>query len=408
MSRWPGLSGCARPGNLGLREGVHDRCSQVLLGLAAITTAMDVVPLSVHGGDDTLPARAYVGTDYYTNAQAVCHLTVPLGNGTGQATGFLVGPDLVMANRYRRRFVRLAGDPGRHHRVVGLHAGGNGGGPFMHDLVPIIRRFLPARPTGAIWIDNDDGMVCIGCMDADLAGAGTVVVELSSSAGDTETLVLSAGEPGRFAADIALARDDATADDGILQAGYFHTIYASYADADDGSGAAAAATTVAMVDERNRWFQQDFVQLSHVRLLFTPAPDDPNGYTTSLQVLDELPHPPDGSELELGNAGDGVGILLPQALQLYGQDVQSVWMFRNGQLSLDAKSAGFSGRSVFWQAPRIVVCGSRGPGLRWPVPAEPGLKRRGRLVEPALRAAAGGVVPIRPRPAASSAGSGSW
>jgi len=470
-----------------------------LLAMIAPGGASEVGAHNVYQEDNSKPARAYWGSDYYDHARAVCHISVPFGEGTGSATGFLVGPDLIMTNRHvisseqdateavfrfdyedaygnlpkgetkrydgaellyvepfggydmalvrmtdqdwpstrawlelrreppqanaviyipqhplgkRKRIAVESDDPKDNdpevnpwlipgteglghlltydgnlanggsyrvdtdngssgspviladtHQVAVLHASGGNGGPWIHELVPLIRRFLPPRSSGEIWIDNDDGWVpcegtiTIGCHDADLLGAGTVAVQLTSDTGDSETLVLQEQAPGRFSAEITIAIAETAIGDGVLQTAYLQRIVASYTDVDDGSGEPATATSDAVADARNRWFKADNVSLSQLRLLFTPDPDNRNAYVTTLERISVLPWPAGGRDYDLGASDEGARIDLSRPLQIYGQEVESVWMFRNGHLSLDRHSPVY-GRKRFWEAPRIGVFAS--------------------------------------------------
>ena len=88
------------------------------------------------------------------------------------------------------------------------------------------------------------GSIGFGLSDSDLAGTGSHAVALTTSTGDTETLVLTedATRPGKFAGTITTTQNAVATGNGALEIVDLATITATYADADDGSGNPATAT----------------------------------------------------------------------------------------------------------------------------------------------------------------------
>jgi hypothetical protein len=114
--------------------------------------------------------------------------------------------------------------------------------------------WAPNRSAGVIRLDRhayrcaDTVRVTVG--DSDLAGSGSLGIEITSSGGDAEPLVLTetAAGSGIFVGSIALAPGTPIPSDGSLQVANGNTVTATYDDADDGSGNPATVHDTAVVD----------------------------------------------------------------------------------------------------------------------------------------------------------------
>jgi len=82
------------------------------------------------------------------------------------------------------------------------------------------------------------GTIGFGLSDIDLAGSGTYAIALTTSNGDSETLVLTedSTKPGKFTGSIATTQNPVATGNGALEIIDLATITATYDDADDGSG----------------------------------------------------------------------------------------------------------------------------------------------------------------------------
>jgi len=115
--------------------------------------------------------------------------------------------------------------------------------------------------------------------DADLAGTGSVILELVADSGDMETVVLfEAAEAGNFFADLPSAEGTAAPGDGLLQVAADDTLRLRYTDADDGRGGSnVPREAVAWVDVAAPLFA-GLVGLSpghgHVLLQWAAAADE--------------------------------------------------------------------------------------------------------------------------------------
>ena len=107
---------------------------------------------------------------------------------------------------------------------------------------------------GYIALDSDyyncDSNVGIFLVDGDLSGAGTHDVNITSSSGDSEMVILTEESPpmGTFKGAIHTAAGAPNVGDGNLQVANGDTIYATYYDANDGTGNPATATDTATID----------------------------------------------------------------------------------------------------------------------------------------------------------------
>lgn len=108
--------------------------------------------------------------------------------------------------------------------------------------------------SGTITLDKSafrcSDAVGIELTDIDLKGAGTALITLTASGGDSEnvSLVETASGTGRFTGLVTLATGSLLQNDGTLEALEGETITAVYQDASDGSGQPATVTASAIVD----------------------------------------------------------------------------------------------------------------------------------------------------------------
>jgi len=124
-----------------------------------------------------------------------------------------------------------------------------------HDAIPyegILHAALPQR--GTVVLDQDvyscASMVGIQLSDADLIGAGTHDVTVTTDGGDAETVELAETDlnSGIFTGAIQTDSGAVVISDGIVQVFHDDTITVVYLDADDGTGNPATAEDVAAVD----------------------------------------------------------------------------------------------------------------------------------------------------------------
>ncbi len=114
---------------------------------------------------------------------------------------------------------------------------------------------LAAVPSkGHIILDRDhytcSDIVSVFLVDYDLRGSGTHAITLTTTGGDTETVLVTERTPpaGFFAATTLTAVDAPIIEDGTLQLSHSELITATYQDTDDGTGQPATATDTALVD----------------------------------------------------------------------------------------------------------------------------------------------------------------
>ncbi|MBN2019684.1 MAG: S8 family serine peptidase [Sedimentisphaerales bacterium] len=86
--------------------------------------------------------------------------------------------------------------------------------------------------------------------DGDISGTGTHAVSITTSGGDSETVVLTEKNPpvGAFTGTIRTTIGEPNIEDGNLQVANDDVIYATYYDADDGTGNPATATDTGTID----------------------------------------------------------------------------------------------------------------------------------------------------------------
>ncbi len=109
-------------------------------------------------------------------------------------------------------------------------------------------------PEGQIKLERDyytcSGLVSIHLADSDLDSNSTQEVTVTTSDGDLETVVLEQTIPGMgiFTGSISTVPGEPNIEDGTLQLSHDLTIYATYEDANDGTGNTATATDTAIID----------------------------------------------------------------------------------------------------------------------------------------------------------------
>ncbi len=103
----------------------------------------------------------------------------------------------------------------------------------QHIVNPHLGRLTSTQPAVSC-----SGSLGFTLTDVDLAGAGSHTIDLETTTGDAEVLVLSedASKPGRFSGSITSAAGGVTPSSGVLELVDGAVITATYEDADDGSG----------------------------------------------------------------------------------------------------------------------------------------------------------------------------
>ncbi|MFZ5893603.1 MAG: hypothetical protein ACOY0T_21250 [Myxococcota bacterium] len=94
------------------------------------------------------------------------------------------------------------------------------------------------------------GSVTFLLSDSDLAGTGTHSISVTTSNGDSESLLMTedSSKPGSFSASINTSSGAATPNDGVLQVSDAVTITGTYEDADDGTGKSASVSALLRAD----------------------------------------------------------------------------------------------------------------------------------------------------------------
>ncbi|MEZ5944657.1 MAG: M36 family metallopeptidase [Planctomycetaceae bacterium] len=108
---------------------------------------------------------------------------------------------------------------------------------------------IPLQSDGTVTFDQPEyflgGVANIEVEDADLIGDGTLVVAVTSTNGDTESVTLTeVGNSGRFTGSIAI-QAGVVAADGVINGAVGDTLTVTYNDADDGTGNPATVTDTA-------------------------------------------------------------------------------------------------------------------------------------------------------------------
>ncbi|MHC4911609.1 MAG: S8 family serine peptidase, partial [Planctomycetota bacterium] len=114
---------------------------------------------------------------------------------------------------------------------------------------------LAAIPSqGRVILDHDyyacSAVASISLYDYDLQGSNTHVTTLTTSGGDSETVVLTERAPavGFFTGTISTTPGNPNTEDGLLQLSHGEIITATYQDVDDGTDNPATATDTALAD----------------------------------------------------------------------------------------------------------------------------------------------------------------
>ncbi|MEE9369934.1 MAG: S8 family serine peptidase, partial [Sedimentisphaerales bacterium] len=109
-------------------------------------------------------------------------------------------------------------------------------------------------PKGRIIFDRDyytcSSVVSLLLVDYDLDGTGTHTIALTTSGGDSETVLMTevVSSVGVFTGEISTTIGNVNIEDGLLQVSTEQVITAVYEDADDGTGSPATAVDTAVLD----------------------------------------------------------------------------------------------------------------------------------------------------------------
>lgn len=122
------------------------------------------------------------------------------------------------------------------------------------NLFAALTQAIQSASKGHIALDNDyyscDSNIALLLTDSDLAGQGVCSISITTTGGDSETVILTEETPpvGAFTGTAYAVAGEPNIEDGWLQVINGDTIYAAYYDANDGTGNPAEATDSSTVD----------------------------------------------------------------------------------------------------------------------------------------------------------------
>lgn len=248
------------------------------------------------------------------------------------------------------------------HELIALHFS-TGSGFWASDVLQEIERFLPPDSAAYLAFDDDadrlpvTGQTTVHLHDADLAGSGSIVLDLTTIAGDSEQVTLTeAGDrPGAFSGSIDLLRAEPVSGDGRIQTGYMGLLTVVYQDADDGTGSGRELRTSAVFDDRSfRLYEAAADDLDQVQFTFTPDDGVPNGYRICQQTISELPvDPTDMTDFDLTTFGP-YPVTLPKPVRLFNRSYSDVAVSTNGHINLGPEARKITQSGVFGE-PRIIL-----------------------------------------------------
>ncbi|MEZ6094740.1 MAG: S8 family serine peptidase [Pirellulaceae bacterium] len=266
------------PSKIGLMGGGRVNSFQSLTGTVGVPGVSDVFSIPDNGGsvDDTTidqfsikfdqimdPASINNAANYelrsagpdelFDTADDVIH-NIDVANymiGTNQLVFNLVDGPMDYGH------YRLTVTSGGVANPFGLALDGNGDGTGGDDYVHTFDISPP--PLGTIAFDRQNYQFddIIEIVVGDSNAVAPVMVTLTSSSGDSETLTLSPSGFGKYQTTIQAAQGAFSVNDGVLQVQLGDILTATYEDADDGSGSPATVTDDALISNIRQYDSDD-------------------------------------------------------------------------------------------------------------------------------------------------------
>lgn len=236
---------------------------------------------------------------------------------------------------------------------------GNPGGGLQFEEVTKTTSFASFVPllmshAGAITLNSDfyrcSQTVGVHVQDSGLIGAGSQSVDIATSGGDAETILLVETPPasGMFTGVIAVSGSAVNVGDGLLQIAAGQTITASYFDLDDGSGGSSLVQDNATVNCDNHFTQffsgcVSVYDLDFHTVTFTPDAS-PNAYSACIDPAAAFPtDPAGGTTLSLGDdASTLVNLSGGNQVYLYGLAYSSFYVGSNGYITFGSGDSDWS------------------------------------------------------------------
>ena len=190
-------------------------------------------------------------------------LTVQVGGSTYLGNNFLLGESQTggsadTVNNTEAVFLS-AGPSGLMSIIVDATTIAGDGVPGNadatdQDFAIVAYNFSTTIAAGTIALDREEyncaDTLGLTVADSDLAGDGTASVTVTTTGGDSETVVLTetGASTGVFTGAVSTATGTVTTEDGTVQVAEGETITGTYNDADDGTGSPAVVQNTASVD----------------------------------------------------------------------------------------------------------------------------------------------------------------
>lgn len=233
-----------------------------------------------------------------------------------------------------------------------------------------ITQFVPDLPKsmGRVSFDEDsyrcEDTVTVEVADSDISGTTTVV--LSTSNGDSETLMLTElGGSGAnvFRGTIVTTQMTQSIENGTLEVADGGSITATYTDADDGTKSVAMPFDTAIIDcsPSPNYFTEEFssgFDLEQVSITFTPD-SSIDGYSACTRPASEIPTDMNGATT-LSMSDDSfqqVTLTGGKTISIYGEDYTSCYVGSNGYVTFTGGDASFNPLiATHFSAPRVSGC----------------------------------------------------
>jgi len=250
-------------------------------------------PLTVIGHGIVLPMKEADGAEVKNNQPALDYFQANLDTYGGNS-----GSPVFNLNSYEVEGILVRGAPdfvfdagGSCTRSNVVPNTGNTGGGLQFEEVSKTTSFAASVPplvtsAGEIKFIGDPylcaDMVTVEMRDLDLAGLGSYAVDVTSDAGDDESVTLTETTPGSgiFLGTIPTAPGAPVASSGTLEVSDGDQLTATYDDADDGTGSPATVEDIADVDCNPPVISNVVVQdIDGTQVTITFNTDEPAGGT---------------------------------------------------------------------------------------------------------------------------------
>jgi subtilisin-like proprotein convertase family protein len=217
---------------------------------------------------------------------------------------------------------------------------GNGGDAYVQEF------FISPPPEGVVTLDrssylvNDTILISVG----DANAVGPISVDVTTNAGDSETVVLTDAGFGRFEGSINTLAGSVVTGNGMLEVSLGNIITVTYNDLDDGTGNSSTSVDTADISNVIRFDAADTpLAITDNSTTTSVIPISFNGSVADLDLLLDITHTYDGDLSATLTSPSGVQVTLFNRIGGSGNNYTQTYFDDEAANSINSGSPPFTG-----------------------------------------------------------------